>query len=149
MRAARASRLHEAGRLRCRHARGLDVRVQRRVNQNECMQVPTQPLDRRVDRIKVRLAPNSAKRTRGRPQFGIRADNGRSRAAYILCANRDGGVLDFDQWGCWVWFRFSGRKGEPNLSLHPCPGSDATASPHVLKSVPSRFKELQGKIVVL
>jgi hypothetical protein len=27
--------------------------------------------------------------------------------------------------------------------------ADATTSPHVLKSVPSRFKELQGKVVVL
>jgi len=26
---------------------------------------------------------------------------------------------------------------------------DVTTSPHVLKSVPSRFKELQGKVVVL
>ena len=81
----------------------------------------------------------------------FRSDKDKSRAAYILPTNLnyDGGFLDFDQWGCWVWSHSSVRKGESDLSRGPRLFPDATTSPHVLKSVTSRFKELQGKAVVL
>jgi len=62
---------------------------------------------------------------------------------------RDDCLLDFDEWGCRGWSHSSGRRGEFHLSLGHLPGPDATISPHVLKSVPSRFKDLQGKVVVL
>ena len=41
-----------------------------------------------------------------------RSDKARSHAAYILPTNCDGGFLDLDRWGCWVWSHSSGRKGE-------------------------------------
>ena len=83
------------------------------------------------------------------PLHGLHGDNEMSRAAYILPPTPTVAPSIFDGWGCSAWSHFFGRKGEPGLVIGSRPGSDATTSPHVLKSIPSRFKELQGKVVVL